>query len=338
MERKNNKKAIVMLSGGLDSSLALKMINDQGIEVLALHFTSSFCKCDGAGACGSTAKKVSDLVGSELKIIRLGQEYLDLIKAPKHGYGKNMNPCIDCRILKFKYGRKIMEEVGASFIVTGEVLGQRPMSQHKRAMMTIEKESDLEGLIVRPLSAKVLEPSIPEKENWVSRDLFLDLQGRNRTPQIKLAEELGINDYPCPAGGCLLTDPGFARRLKDLIEHGTLDTNNAELLKIGRHIKITPEFKFVVGRNEKENDILKALAQEDDIILEAKEDISGPTCIGRGKASEKDIEIAAQITARYITLEQDEIDIAVQKGKNAEKYYIRAYKMKDEDIKKMMLV
>ena len=338
MEKDKKKKAIVMLSGGLDSSLALKMVTDQGIDVLALHFTSSFCRCDGANACGSTARKVSGFVGTELKIVRVGQDYLDLIRNPKHGYGKNMNPCIDCRIHKFKYARKMMNEIGASFIVTGEVLGQRPMSQHKRAMMIIEKESGLERLIVRPLSAKIMAPTIPEENGWIDREKLLAFHGRNRTPQIKLAEDLGINDYPCPAGGCLLTDSAFSRRLKDLIDHGTLDINNAELLKVGRHLRITPDFKFVIGRNEKENDILTVLAQEDDIVFEPKEDVSGPTGLGRGKWDEKMMNIAANAMARYIKSDTDEIEIEVGKKSDPKKTVILAKKMEDNEIKKMMLV
>lgn len=310
----NNMKAIVLLSGGLDSSLALKMIADQGIETVALHFVSSFCRCDGSKGCGSSARKISDFVGVGLKIIHLKEEYLDIIKNPKHGYGKNLNPCIDCRILKFTRAREIMEDEGASFVVTGEVLGQRPMSQHRRAMSLIEKESGLTDLIVRPLCAKVMEPALPEREGWVEREKFLDLTGRNRTPQIKLAKDFGIKDYPCPAGGCLLTDPLFAKRLRDLMTRGVFDLANVELLKVGRHFRISPFFKVIVGRNEKENEQLSALKEESDIIFYPEEEVAGPTAIGRGQGTEEDVLLAAGIMARYTDAESEEVKVQIETG------------------------
>ncbi|MFC1479961.1 hypothetical protein ACFL5Y_00740 [Candidatus Omnitrophota bacterium] len=302
-------KAIVLLSGGLDSSLSLKLIYDQGIDVVALHFGSPFCQCDGAKGCGSSARRISEFVGTRLRSVFLGEEYLEIVKNPRYGRGKRMNPCIDCRILKFVHAKKIMEEEKASFIVTGEVLGQRPMSQRRDAMNLIERESGLKGFIVRPLSAKVLLPSIPEKRGWVDRDRFLDFRGRNRTPQIALASELGIKDYPCPAGGCLLTDPAFSKRMKDLLDHTDPDMNDIELLKVGRHFRLTPEFKLIVGRNEAENGRLMVLKKPEDIIFQPVVDTPGPTGIGRGLYTEQTTHLASKIMARYNNSDKSEVKL-----------------------------
>jgi len=212
-------KAIALLSGGLDSTLAARVVIDQGIELEALNFMTVFCNCTNKGETCLASQKAVDALGIPLKVFNVSEEYLNVVKGPKHGYGRNMNPCIDCRIFMLKRAKAYMEGSGASFLVTGEVLGQRPMSQRRDAMRLIEKEGGLDGLILRPLSAKFLPPTIPEKEGWVDREKLLAIQGRSRKPQIRLAEAFGIRDYPCPAGGCLLTDPQFAKRMKDLIVH-----------------------------------------------------------------------------------------------------------------------
>jgi len=292
-------KALALLSGGLDSTLAIKIILKQNIQVEALNFSTPFCQCSSkANGCGYEAKKVADNLGIPLKIFSATDEFLKVLRTPKHGYGKNMNPCIDCRILMHKKAKEYMERSGASFIITGEVLGQRPMSQHRAALKIIEKESHLEGLILRPLSAKLLTETIPEKEGWVKRDELLDINGRSRKPQMSLAKELSIGDYPCPAGGCLLTDPGFAQRIKDLMRHAELNIHDIRLLKIGRHFRLSNDAKLIVGRNEKENDQLLTLRQKGDIYTYPKED-RGPVAIGRGKFLEEDVKNVARIVARY---------------------------------------
>src|SRR3990170_2260758 len=212
-------KAISLLSGGLDSTLAARVLLDQGIELEALNFLTVFCTCTNRGETCLASQKAVQGLGIPLKVFNVSNEYLGVVKHPKHGYGSNINPCIDCRVFMLKKAKQYMEETGASFIVTGEVLGQRPMSQRKDAMRLIEKEADLKGLVLRPLSAKFLPVTIPEKEGWVDREKLLNIQGRSRKPQMKLADDLGIRDYPCPAGGCLLTDPSFAKRMKDLIHY-----------------------------------------------------------------------------------------------------------------------
>jgi len=292
-------KAIALLSGGLDSTLAAKVVIEQGIELEALNFMTVFCTCTTRGATCLASQKAVDTLGIPLRVFNVSEEYLRVVKHPKHGYGRNMNPCIDCRIFMLKKAKAYMEESGAAFIVTGEVLGQRPMSQRKDAMRLIEKEAELDGLILRPLSANVLPITIPEKEGWVDREKLLNFQGRSRKPQIELAEHYGIHDYPCPAGGCLLTDPGFAKRMKDLMLHQTdFSLNDVHLLKMGRHFRFSDGVKLVVGRNEEENQKIETFAQEKDILLKVS-NFPGPVSLLRGRLGGGDIEKAAAVTAHY---------------------------------------
>jgi tRNA-uridine 2-sulfurtransferase len=292
-------KAIALLSGGLDSTLAARVVMEQGVGLEALNFMTLFCTCTQRGATCLASQKAVETLGIPLRVLNVSEEYLRVVKHPKHGYGRNMNPCIDCRIFMLKKAKARMEESGASFIVTGEVLGQRPMSQRRDAMRLIEKEAGLEGYILRPLSAKVLPVTIPEKEGWIDREKLLRIQGRSRKPQMGLAEHYGIHDYPCPAGGCLLTDPGFAKRIKDLMDHGIdFSTNDVHLLKIGRHFRFSDGVKLVVGRNEEENQKIQTFAQGRDILLKVS-NFPGPLSLLRGKPEDGHIEKAAAITAHY---------------------------------------
>jgi tRNA U34 2-thiouridine synthase MnmA/TrmU len=292
-------KAIALLSGGLDSTLAVKLILDQGIEVEAVNFISAFCTCTSSNSGCLEGKKAAVKLGIKLKVVNISREILELVKHPKYGYGRNMNPCLDCRIFTLKKAGEYMREQGASFLITGEVLGERPMSQRRDAMRIIERDSGFNGLILRPLSAKLLPPTIPENEGWVDREKLLDIQGRSRKPQIALAEELGISDYPCPAGGCLLTDPGFAKRMRDLMDHNPNFTlNDVHLLKVGRHFRLSPKAKTIVGRNEKENKKVLSFAQKGDFIYKVL-DFPGPLTIVRGKLEDYLSELPACITAGY---------------------------------------
>jgi len=295
-------RAIVLISGGLDSSLAIKGIQNQGIEVLAINFLIPFLKYDLTSSHNSFAKRIAEKLGCEFKIITLTDDYLEMVKNPKHGYGKNFNPCIDCKILMLKKAKNIMTEVGASFIATGEVLGQRPMSQHKQSLQRIEEESGLNGLLVRPLSALLLGPTIPQEKGWLKREFLFDIQGRGRRRQMVLAKEWGVEEYPWPGGGCLLTDPHFCRRLKDLLKYGKLSIEDIELLKLGRHFRITPDFKLIVGRDEEENGKIISLAKSQDPFFEPKK-LPGPTGIGRGLLNQELKGIAARIIARYTCLD-----------------------------------
>jgi tRNA U34 2-thiouridine synthase MnmA/TrmU len=240
-----------------------------------------------------------------------------MIKNPKHGYGSNMNPCIDCRIFMLRKAKKYMEEHGAKFIFTGEVLGQRPMSQHGKALKIVEQESGLENLILRPLSAKLLKTTIPEEKKWIDRDKLLSIQGRRRIPQMELAEQLGIKDYPCPAGGCRLTDPQFAERLKESFDHGEDTISDINLLKYGRHFRLESGAKVVVGRNEEENKVLPRFFHKNDILMEVT-NVGSPLTLLKKSKGKGDIKEAANLCVRYSDAEKKdnpEIKIKYSEGK-----------------------
>ncbi|MEW6074908.1 MAG: tRNA 4-thiouridine(8) synthase ThiI [Candidatus Omnitrophota bacterium] len=297
-------KAIALVSGGLDSVLAARVAQEQGIEVIPFHFSIPFChrsKSNNEPAAG-----MSRLVRMSLKVapvIRdISADFLSLIRKPAHGFGSHMNPCIDCKILMLRKAKDEMPVVGAEFVITGEVLGQRPMSQYRHALKLIERKSDLEGLVVRPLSAQLLDETIPEQKGWITRSALLNFNGRNRRPQFTLARLYGINGYPNPAGGCLLTDPAFSRRLKDLVAHGELSIENVSLLKIGRHFRISDNARLAVGRNEGENKVLLSLAKGGDYLF-MPSSIAGPTSLGRGVFSKELAMRCAAITCRYCDLD-----------------------------------
>ena len=292
-------KAIALLSGGLDSTLAVRAVLDQGIEVEALNFITAFCRCTAKGSSCLSSQGAAQKLGIRLEVFNISEEFLEVVKQPKYGYGKNVNPCLDCRILMFKKGREHMDRNGASFIVTGEVLGERPMSQRREAMQVIEWESGLQGLVLRPLSAKLLPLTVPEKKGWINREGLLAISGRSRKPQMEMALDYGINDYPCPAGGCLLTDPGFALRMKDLMKNKPdFSLNDVQLLKLGRHFRLTPLAKLVVGRNEDENRKIMTFTMEGDTILRVK-NFPGPLALARGKVGHQEMLRSAIITANY---------------------------------------
>jgi tRNA U34 2-thiouridine synthase MnmA/TrmU len=303
-------KAILLLSGGLDSSLALHLMAKQGLDLTVLHFTTIFCTCDKKGAgCGANAYSVCRQLGIQLKIIEMTAEYIPVIRNPKHGYGSGMNPCVDCRILMFSKTKKIMEEIGASFIITGEVLAQRPMSQMRHTLGLIERESGLQGRILRPLSAQHFPPTDAEKQGLVDREQLLDFSGRTRKPQIELAAKLGLTEYPCAAGGCLLTDKNFAARLRDLFKHNIDNLNDIKLLRIGRHFRLSPLVKLIVGRNETDNDQIQRLAQPNDLQIEVLK-AGSPISLLRfynGFNNEVNgyIELSASICARYSDLRSE---------------------------------
>lgn len=299
--KSRKKKAVALLSGGLDSNLAIRMIQEQGIDVEAVAIKTPFCDFDCGKGCGHRVKEVATELGITLKTIYFGEEYLQILKNPKHGYGSGMNPCIDCRSMMYNVAKNHMENIGAEFIITGEVLGQRPMSQNKNALSIIENETGTQGIVVRPLSSKHLPITEPEKKGLVKRENLGNIKGRSRREQIKLAEKYDIIDPPNSAGGCLLTDPIFAKRIKDLYEHNITipDINDVELLKIGRHFRISKEKKLIVGRNREENTVLEALAIKKDLKIIVK-DYVGPTCIFRGKEPTRDeIIMCARIAVRY---------------------------------------
>ncbi len=294
------KKAIALLSGGLDSRLAVKMMLEQGIEVEALNFVTIFCTCTSRSSCKSEARKAAQEYGIPLKVLNATQQILEAVKKPRHGFGRGLNPCLDCRISMFRRAGDYMRESGADFIVTGEVLGERPMSQRPAAMRIIERDSGLEGLIVRPLSAHLFEPSLPEREGWVDRERMMAICGRSRKPQMQLATELGVGDYPCPAGGCLLCDKDFARRLQRLLDEEEKPAiADIKSLRLGRLFYSSEGHRILIPRNEQETKSLTILAQPGDIQMNAA-DHMGPTTIIKGiNPGRSTLEEAAALTARY---------------------------------------
>jgi tRNA U34 2-thiouridine synthase MnmA/TrmU len=296
-------RAIALISGGLDSILAARIIQEQGIDVLPLHFKIPFCQRKNQSAeADAMDTLVKNGLGKDLQVVDLGPDFLELVLRPKHGFGSNMNPCIDCKILMLKKAGELLKSLDAQFVVTGEVLGQRPMSQHRKALEIIEKESGLSDLLLRPLCAGLLAETLPEKQGWVKRQRLFKFSGRERRPQIELAKEFNINKYPNPAGGCLLTDPQFSSRLKDLIRHQALDLKNVELLKIGRHFRLSEQAKLIVGRNEEENQELEARAYNGDYLFMPPAELAGPACLGRGEFDAGLIRLSSAIACRYCDL------------------------------------
>jgi len=292
-------KAVAMLSGGLDSVLSAKIILEQGIDVIGLHFILPF----------SLNRKQADIrnhaianLGIECRMEKMGQDYLEVVRNPKYGYGSGINPCIDCKIYMLKQAKKIMKGIGAEFVFTGEVLGQRPMSQHRNAMELIERESGLHGKILRPLSAKFFPETVPEKEGWVNREELLSICGRGRDSQFSIAQQKGIGTFIPVAGGCLLTDKHFSLKMKDLLEHDkNTSWDDILILNFGRHFRVNGS-KIIVGRNEKENESLWKWKRPGDLVFELPEDIPGPTTILQGDKSDDAKALAAALTIRYSDL------------------------------------
>ncbi|KON34180.1 MAG: hypothetical protein AC479_01645 [miscellaneous Crenarchaeota group-6 archaeon AD8-1] len=288
-------KALALLSGGLDSILAIKLIQSQGIEVEAINFVSPFCL---RGRDGCDVHQTTEKLNVPLKTFEVGKDYLEIVRKPKYGYGKNLNPCIDCRIFLLKQAWKYAKKTKASFIFTGEVLGQRPMSQHKNAMFLIERESGLKNKLLRPLSAKLLPETPMEKEGLVDRSKLLGISGRSRKPQIKLAKDLKVFNYPSPSGGCLLTYKEFANKLRDLfVFRKRITESDIALLKIGRHFRFGSN-KIIVGRNHNENQRLLDSKSKYDYYFEVP-DCGSPITLLQGRKTKKSIIMAAGLTAFY---------------------------------------
>jgi tRNA-uridine 2-sulfurtransferase len=291
------KKAVALISGGLDSALAIHLVKLQDIDVTALHFTSFFSPLSGPPEESPVAVTARQL-GVPVVYLPRGDDFLDLIRAPQHGYGKNLNPCIDCRIYSFVKAKEFMREIGASFIVTGEVVGQRPMSQMKNTIRFIEKRAGCDSIILRPLSAKILPPTEVEEAGIVDREQLLEVAGRGRKVQLSLAKEIGLSGYSPPAGGCLLTDKIFSRRLKDLLDDGDdVSREDLDLLKIGRHIRLRQGLKLVVARNETENGLAENISEH--LIKFLPVDFPGPVVIVKGSPEPQEELLIGSILRRY---------------------------------------
>lgn len=284
--------ALAMISGGLDSTLAAKLVKDQGIEVIGICFKSNFFG-------EKNALRMVKQIDIPLEVVDFSDAHFEMVKNPKHGYGKNMNPCIDCHAMMMRYCGELLEKFHADFIITGEVLNQRPMSQNRSALDIVKNESGIGHKILRPLCAKNLNPTQMEIEGLIDREALMDIKGRNRRIQIELAEKWGILEYPSPAGGCKLTEPNYSIRLKDILMHKeNTSKKDLELLKIGRHFRVSKEAKIISTRTEEEGELLEQLLTGEDIMFLSM-GYNGSTVAVIGEATNEDIEFAARATGRY---------------------------------------
>ena len=304
------RKAVALISGGLDSLLAARLMLDQGIHVEGINFYTGFCveghthairKKDKAKPKRNNALWSAEQLGIKLHIIDIIEEYKQIVINPKHGYGANLNPCLDCKIFMVSKARQWMDEHGFDFIITGEGMGQRPMSQRKDLLPVVVEESGADERLLRPLCAQNLAPTLPEREGWVDRNKLLKFHGRNRKPQIALAKEFGFEDYASPAGGCcFLTDKNYASKLQDLWQaqnSKTYELDDIMLLKVGRHIRPKPHYKLIVSREEGENRFLSGYKKIFTTI--ETESHAGPLTLIDGKVDDADLEFAARIVARF---------------------------------------
>jgi len=319
-------KAVGLFSGGLDSLLAIKLIQKQGVEVIALSFRAPFYIYSD-----EKKKKLEEIAKKhkfKIKFMEMDKDYYKLVKNPPHGHGKNMNPCIDCHAYMLKKAKKYASKINAKFIFTGEVLDERPMSQNIGSLNIVEKESELKGKLLRPLSAKLLKETEAEKKKYLDRSKLLDIQGRQRKKQFALAKKFKIKEYETPSGGCLLTEEAYSNKLKDLFNQKEYSKNDIILLKIGRHFRFGKN-KIIVGRNHEDNLKLLKLKQKN-LVFEAK-DFVGPTTLLIGKTSKKAIELAASLTARYS--DADKGKVVVSYGKKE----ILVNKIKEKELEKLRI-
>ncbi len=291
-------KGVALFSGGLDSILAFKVLQDQGIDVQGVTFETPFFNA-------ARARATAERIGLPLTVLDITEEHLRMLRSPRYGYGKNLNPCIDCHTLMIRIAGRLMEERGADFVSTGEVLGQRPMSQGKQSLQVVAKNAGFPERLLRPLSAHLLPETAPEREGKVDRSRLLDISGRGRKRQMEMARSYGITSYPPPAGGCLLTDPLFTRRLRDLFAHHPgHGIRDIELLKAGRHFRLTAAVKAVVGRNAADNEAVERLAAPADALIRVRE-FPGPTVLVPGGGDEQTRLVAARLAARYSDAPRD---------------------------------
>lgn len=323
-------KALALFSGGLDSTLAMKVIIDQGIEVVAIHVNTGF------GSVGDRIeymKKMCNHIGAKFEVLDLKEKYLDeVLFEPKYGYGNNFNPCIDCHGFMFRHTGALLEKYEASFMISGEVVGQRPMSQTKDAMLRVQKLSQNEELIVRPLSAKLLPPTKPELEGWINRNDMLDFCGRGRNRQLEFAKKIGLKDFEHPSGGCLLTDVQFTARLRDFIANDTLEVDDIDTLKIGRQLRLPDGAKLVIGRKQDENNILENTNSKKYLkgrIVNA----TGPFVLLSKNASENDMKLAGDFIVTYGKTEFDTIYSI-----DFKEFTIQGKKLKNKDVMQQYLI
>ncbi len=297
MSTSSERKAVALFSGGLDSMLAIRILQEQGFEVEALNIRTTFDCCKVPAAQAATE------MGVRVTVLSVGDDYLDVLRSPRHGYGKGFNPCVDCRGYMGRMAKQLMEEVGACVVITGELLGQRPNSQKRPQLDIVAREAGLKGRLLRPLSAKLLPPTIPEIEGLIDREKLYDFTGRSRKPLIELAAQLGLTEIPTPSTGCALTEKTFAPRVKDLlVQQPGASRWDFELLNTGRHIRYRDETKIVVGRDEPENATLQAFFRRSDashVALLEPENFVGPVSLIVGDLNEESIAFAGALLIRY---------------------------------------
>ncbi|MCP4136245.1 MAG: tRNA 4-thiouridine(8) synthase ThiI [bacterium] len=329
-------KGIVLYSGGLDSLLAAKVLMEQELDVVGFHCILPFVAPDFDPEELDSSKLARD-IGLPLIFYRCGKEYLEIVKNPPHGYGKNMNPCIDCKIHFIKKAAEYMKQENADFIATGEVVGQRPMSQLKNTLNHIINETGLGGRLLRPLSAKILSPTIPEEEGIVDRELLYNISGRSRKEQMKLAKKLGITRYASPAGGCLFTDPMSAKRVKDLVDYHRDDCTVLDLylLTVGRNFRINDSTKIIVSRKEFETNELEKYKKEADYFFYPS--FKGPNIFTKGELTSDEILLVGTILAKYGKPEENQREITVyKKGSEFQKIEAGA-PIETEELEKMKI-
>lgn len=336
---------IGLLSGGLDSALAAKVVQEAGADVTCLHFFTGFCVTGHNSRIGrkdrpvgNHALQVAAEAGIPVELVDISDDYLPMVMSPRHGYGRNMNPCIDCRLFMIDRAHRYMQDVGADFVFTGEVIGQRPMSQMRQTMQMIDRESGLEGRLLRPLSAKLLEPTVPEREGWIDREKLYGFHGRSRKPQIELAARFGLTEYMQPAGGCcFLTDEAYSRKLRDLIDNVGVDRltmDDVYMLGVGRHFRLSPRLRIVVGRDEVENAFLEYYA---DTCWSARAaDCNGPTVIVMGEMDEAQAATVAAVVARYCKA-RDQASVRVELRRNGESRLVDAAPLADAALDEMRI-
>ncbi len=304
--------ALSLFSGGLDSILATKLVASLGVRVVAVKFVTPFFDYELLADPEKYSQEMMEKYGIEVVLRDISHNYLDLLHNPSHGFGKNFNPCVDCKILMCSRAKELMKEYGASFLISGEVLGQRPMSQRRDTLRVIERDSDNDGLLLRPLSAQLMDPTIPETEGWIDREKLLNFSGRGRSKQIQLAADYGVTDFPAPAGGCILADPILSTRIekiysgKFVIKASEITITDVRFLLLGRQFILPDGFWLILGRNEQENDKLTGLVEEEDILLHMP-DRPGPTALLRNAKSrllscdekDKTLSEAAGLVVRY---------------------------------------
>jgi tRNA U34 2-thiouridine synthase MnmA/TrmU len=306
-----NIKALALFSGGLDSILATRLVMAQGIEVLAVQFVTPFFNYDILADVESHKALMLEKYGINVVVEDISEGYLKLLHNPEHGFGKNFNPCIDCKIMMFTRAKALLGEFGASFLVSGEVIGQRPMSQRRDTMNVIDRDSDTRSLLLRPLCAQLMKETEPELKGWVDRSKLMKMSGRGRSAQIALAKEYGITDYPAPAGGCILADPILSSRIKQLyseqsiLEAVQVSVLDVRVLLVGRQMMLPGGGWLILGRDEQDNERLEKLVQVEDTMLRM-EDWPGPTALLKKTeqyedetAKKRDLEIAASLVVRY---------------------------------------